>query len=61
MGAISARTETHWILLCVFPDILMHLIVYIVMYTIHYIHVVKITEDIIIILNSKFLKDEYSS
>lgn len=60
MCAISSRPEVHWILLCVFPDILKYLIVYIIMYTIHYMHIVNITKDIIITLNSKFLQDEYN-
>jgi len=56
----SSRPEVHWILVCVFPDILIHLIVYIIMYTIHYIHIANVTKDLIITLNSKFLQEEYN-
>ena len=60
MRAFSSRPEVHWILLCVFPDTLIYLTVYIIMHTIHYIHVVNSTKDLIIALNNKFLQYEYN-
>lgn len=46
----SPPLESHW---------LVYLIVYIIMYTIHFIQIINITKDLIITMNNKFLQDQY--